>query len=35
MLSLGIMQPTGETTADGAHRPAQLYAFRERRPIIF
>jgi 8-oxo-dGTP diphosphatase len=35
MLSLGIMQPTGKTTADAAHRPAQLYAFRERRPIIF
>jgi len=35
MLSLGIMQPTGKTTADGAHRPAQLYAFRERRPIVF
>lgn len=35
MQSLGIMEPTGKTTADGAHRPAQLYAFRERRPVIF
>jgi len=35
MLSLGIIEPTGHTTADGAHRPAQLYAFRERRPVIF
>ena len=35
MLSLGIIEPTGRTVADGAHRPAQLYAFRERRPVIF
>jgi 8-oxo-dGTP diphosphatase len=35
MLSLGIIEATGRTTADGAHRPAQLYAFRERRPVIF
>ena len=35
MLSLGIIEPTGHTTADGAHRPARLYAFRERRPVIF
>jgi 8-oxo-dGTP diphosphatase len=35
MLSLGIIEPTGQTTAEGAHRPALLYAFRERRPIIF
>ena len=35
MLSLGIIVPTGHTTTEGAHRPAQLYAFRERRPIIF
>jgi 8-oxo-dGTP diphosphatase len=35
MLSLGIIEPTGRTAAEGAHRPAQLYAFRERRPVIF
>jgi 8-oxo-dGTP diphosphatase len=35
MLSLGIIEPTGRTVAEGAHRPAQLYAFRERRPVIF
>ena len=35
MLSLDIIEPTGRTVAEGAHRPAQLYAFRERRPVIF
>jgi 8-oxo-dGTP diphosphatase len=35
MLSLGIIEPTGRTATEGAHRPAQLYAFRERRPVIF
>jgi 8-oxo-dGTP diphosphatase len=35
VLSLGILEPTGRTAAEGAHRPAQLYAFRERRPVIF
>ncbi len=35
ILSLGIIEPTGRTVADGAHRPAQLYAFRERRPVVF
>jgi 8-oxo-dGTP diphosphatase len=35
MLSLGFIEPTGRTATEGAHRPAQLYAFRERRPVIF
>jgi 8-oxo-dGTP diphosphatase len=35
MLSLGIIEPTGRTATEGAHRPARLYAFRERRPVIF
>jgi 8-oxo-dGTP diphosphatase len=35
MLSLGVIEPTGRTATEGAHRPAQLYAFRERRPVIF
>ena len=35
MLSLGIIEPTGRMAAEGAHRPAQLYNFRERRPVIF
>jgi len=35
MLSVGIIEPTGRTATEGAHRPAQLYSFRERRPVIF
>jgi len=35
MLSLGIIEPTGRVAAEGRHRPAQLYAFRERRPVMF
>jgi 8-oxo-dGTP diphosphatase len=35
MLSLGIIEATGRTATEGRHRPAQLYAFRERRPIVF
>jgi len=35
MLSLGIIAATGRAASEGAHRPAQLYAFHERRPIIF
>ena len=35
ILSLGIIEPTGRMAAEGAHRPAQLYKFRERRPVIF
>ena len=35
MLSLGIIEPTGRTATEGRHRPAQLYAFRERRPVVF
>ena len=35
MLSLGIIEATGRTQTEGRHRPAQLYAFRERKPIVF
>jgi 8-oxo-dGTP diphosphatase len=35
MLSLGTIVATGRTAAEGAHRPAQLYTFSERRPIEF
>lgn len=35
MLSLGIIEATGRTETEGRHRPAQLYAFRERKPIVF
>lgn len=34
MLSLGVIRPTAQTRKVGAHRPARLYAFRERRPVI-
>lgn len=34
MLSLDIIRPTERTQKEGAHRPARLYAFRERRPVI-
>lgn len=34
-LSLDIIEPTGRTATEGRHRPAQLYAFRERKPIVF
>ncbi len=35
MLSLGIIEPTGRSATEGRHRPAQLYAFRERKPVVF
>ena len=35
MLSLGIIEPTGGTASEGRHRPAKLYAFRERKPVVF
>jgi ADP-ribose pyrophosphatase YjhB (NUDIX family) len=35
ILSLGILDSTGRYAGEGRHRPAQLYKFRERRPVIF
>ncbi len=35
ILSLGITEATGRRASEGRHRPAQLYRFRERRPVIF
>jgi 8-oxo-dGTP diphosphatase len=35
ILSLDIVEATGRTSAEGRHRPAQLYTFRQRRPVIF
>lgn len=35
ILSLGILRPTGRLSSEGRHRPAQLYTFRERRPVVF
>jgi 8-oxo-dGTP diphosphatase len=35
IVSLGLVTPTGRRAGVGRHRPAQLYAFRERRPVVF
>ncbi len=35
ILSLDIVEPTGRVASEGRHRPAQLYRFRERKPIVF
>ena len=35
VLSLGIVEPTGRRASVGRHRPAQLYRFHERRPVVF
>lgn len=35
ILSLDILEPTGRYASEGRHRPAQLYRFRERRPVMF
>ncbi len=32
--SLDLVEPTGGERRDGAHRPAKLYRFRSREPII-
>jgi 8-oxo-dGTP diphosphatase len=34
MLSQGIIKPTGRTFARGAHRPAELYEFSSRQPMV-
>lgn len=34
MLSLGVIKPAGATRMEGAHRPAQLYTFTRREPVI-
>jgi hypothetical protein len=34
MLSLGIIKPAGGTRMEGAHRPAQLYTFVKREPVV-
>jgi 8-oxo-dGTP diphosphatase len=34
MLSLGIIKPAGGTRMEGAHRPAQLYTFTKREPMV-
>ena len=35
LLSLDIIGPTGRFSSEGRHRPAQLYTFHERRPVVF
>jgi 8-oxo-dGTP diphosphatase len=35
ILARGIVQPTGGTRSQGAHRPARLYAFTSRQPVMF
>jgi 8-oxo-dGTP diphosphatase len=35
ILALGIVEPTGRYSSEGRHRPAQMYRFRERRPVVF
>lgn len=34
MLSTGIIEPTDEHRREGAHRPAQLFRFRSREPVV-
>jgi 8-oxo-dGTP diphosphatase len=34
MLSLAIIKPAGGTRMEGAHRPAQLYTFTKREPVV-
>lgn len=35
VLSMGIVVPTTGRMTGGAHRPAQLYTFASRRPMVF
>jgi hypothetical protein len=35
ILSLDIIEATGRVASEGRHRPAQLYRFRERKPVVF
>ncbi len=34
MLSLDIIKPAGGTRMEGAHRPAQLFTFTKREPVV-
>jgi hypothetical protein len=34
MLSLAIIRPTGQTVSRGAHRPAELFEFTTRQPMV-
>lgn len=35
MLSLGLLEGTGQKEKDGAHRPAMLYRFKSREVVFF
>jgi 8-oxo-dGTP diphosphatase len=35
MTSVGLVEPTGRRSSAARHRPAQLYRFRERKPVVF
>jgi len=35
IVSLDIVEATGRQASEGRHRPAQLYRFRERKPVMF
>jgi hypothetical protein len=34
LLLLGTIKPSGGTRMEGAHRPAQLYTFTKREPVV-
>lgn len=34
MLSLGLIKPSGTKRMEGAHRPAELYTFARREPVV-
>jgi 8-oxo-dGTP diphosphatase len=33
--TLGLLEATGRRYGAGRHRPAQLYRFRQRTPVVF
>jgi 8-oxo-dGTP diphosphatase len=35
VITLGLLEATGRRSGAGRHRPAQLYRFRERKPVVF
>jgi 8-oxo-dGTP diphosphatase len=35
MTSTGVVEPTGRRVTVARHRPAQLYRFHERKPVVF
>jgi 8-oxo-dGTP diphosphatase len=35
IVSLDVLEETGRSASEGRHRPAKLYRFRERRPVVF